>query len=49
MGGQTCTTTPKDVSGLSDNERSGSMVDRWSENAKSEGHEVDSHGLLWSD
>ena len=33
MSGQSCTTTPKDVSGLSDNERSESMVDRRSENS----------------
>ena len=31
--GQSCTTNPKDVSGLSDNERSESMVDRGSENS----------------
>ena len=33
MGGQSCTTTLKDVSGLSDNERSESMVDRRFENS----------------
>ena len=31
--GQSCTTNSKDVSGLSDNERSESMVDRRSENS----------------
>jgi len=33
MGGQLCTTNSEDVSGLSDNERSESMVDRRSENS----------------
>jgi hypothetical protein len=33
MGGQACTTTSKDVSELSDNERSESVVDRRSENS----------------
>lgn len=32
MSGQSCTTASKDVSGLSDNERSESLVDRRSEN-----------------
>jgi len=33
IGGQSCTTTSKDVGELSDNERSESMVDRRSENS----------------
>ena len=33
MGGRSFTTIPRDVSGLSDNERSESMVDRRSENS----------------
>jgi len=33
MGGQSCTTNSKDVSGLSDDERGESMVDRMSENS----------------
>ena len=33
IGGQSCTTNPRDVSGLSDNELSESMVDRRSENS----------------
>ena len=45
-GGQLCTTTPQYVSGLSDNRRSESMVDRRSENSQSEGHELDSYGRL---
>ena len=44
MGGRSFTTIPRDVSGLSDNERSESMVDRRSENSQSEGRGFDSRG-----
>ncbi len=42
VGGQSCTTTSKDVSGLSDTERSELMVDRRSENSCSDGFGLDS-------
>ena len=42
FGGQSCTTTSKDVSGLSDTERSELMIDRRSENSYIDGFGLDS-------